>query len=174
MVSLGRSLALGLSVAVVAGCSTAAKPSADTTTVAAAPAATANSAADETAIRDLNASWFKIYNTHDAAALAALYADDAVLMMPGKQAIRGRDAIKAAYQKDMDEMAKAGNMNNQGSDSEAGVSGDVAWESNTFDITDKTGKKIDAGKYVTVFARKDGKWAIIRDIWNSDSGTATP
>ena len=174
MINIGRRLALSLSVVVVAGCSTAAKPPADTTAAAAAPAATTNTAADETAIGDLNASGFKIYNTHDAAALAALYADDAVLMMPGSQAVRGRDAIKAAYQKDMDAMAKAGSMNNQGSSSEVGVSGDVAWESNTFNITDKAGKTIDSGKYVTVFARKDGKWAIVRDIWNSDTGTATP
>ena len=58
--------------------------------------------------------------------------------------------------------------------SEIGASGDVAWESNTFTITDKAGKQIDAGKYVTVFAKKDGKWAIVRDIWNSDMGPATP
>ena len=54
------------------------------------------------------------------------------------------------------------------------ASGDLAYESNTFTITDKAGKKIDSGKYVTVFARKDGKWVIVRDIWNSDAGPATP
>ena len=136
--------------------------------------ATGTTAGDESAIRDLNASWFRIYNTHDAAALAALYADDAVLMMPGAPTVRGRDAIKAAYEKDMAVMAKAGNMNNEGSDSEISASGDLAYESNTFTITDKAGKKIDSGKYVTVFARKDGKWMIVRDIWNSDAGPATP
>lgn len=175
MISVGRSLALSLGVVLVASCSPAPKSSADTSAVAAAPAAAApNAAADESAIRDLNASWFRIYNRHDAAVLAALYADDAVLMMPGYPEARGRAAIQAAYQRDMDSMTKAGYMNNQGTNSEIGVSGDVAWESNSFNITDKAGKKIDAGKYVTVFARKDGKWAIIRDIWNSDAGTPTP
>jgi ketosteroid isomerase-like protein len=33
---------------------------------------------------------------------------------------------------------------------------------------------VDAGKYVTVFQRKDGKWRIIRDIWNSDNPPAPP
>ena len=84
----------------------------------------------------------------------------------------GRDAIKSAYQKDLDAMAKAGYSNNMGTGSEAGASGDLAWESNTFTVTDKSGKKIDSGKYITVFARKDGKWQIARDIWNSDMPAA--
>lgn len=174
MIGFGRSLAVSLAIVVVAGCNTTAKSSTDTSIVAAAPGATTSSAEDQNAIRELNASWFRIYNTHDAAALAELYADDAVLMMPGVPVVRGRDAIKTAYQKDMDAMTKAGNMNNQGSDSEIGTSGNLAYESNSFNITDKTGKKIDSGKYVTVFAKKDGKWVIVRDIWNSDSGPAVP
>lgn len=174
MIGFERRLALSLAVVLAAGCNTAPKSTADTSAAPAATAAAANTPADDSAIRDLNATWFRIYNTHDAAALAALYAEDAVLMMPGAAVARGREAIAAAYKKDMDGMAKSGYMNNEGSDSEVGTSGDLAWESNTFNITDKAGKKIDAGKYVTVFARKDGKWMIIRDIWNSDSAPATP
>ena len=174
MTGFGRTLAVSLAVVVVAGCTKAETPAADTAAVAAAATAPASSAADEAAIRDLNASWFRINNTHDAAALAALYADDAVLMMPGAPVARGREAIAAAYKKDMDVMAKSGWVNNQGSDSEIGLSGDLAYESNTFTIADKTGKKIDSGKYVTVFAKRDGKWVIVRDIWNMDTPTATP
>jgi hypothetical protein len=33
---------------------------------------------------------------------------------------------------------------------------------------------VDAGKYITVFQRKDGKWVIIRDTWNSDGAPAAP
>ena len=40
---------------------------------------------------------------------------------------------------------------------------------NTFKVTDKSGATVDAGKYLTPAARKDGKWRIIRDIWNSDN-----
>ena len=174
MTGIGRTIAVSLAVVVAAGCTKAEQSPADTTAVAAATAAPANTAADETAIRDLNTSWFRIYNTHDAAALAALYADDAVLMMPGSPVARGREAITAAYKKDMDAMAKSGMMNNEGTDSDIVASGDLAYESNTFTITDKNGKKIDSGKYVTVFAKRDGKWMIIRDIWNSDTGPATP
>ena len=165
---LQRSLTLGLTVVGIAGCTKPATPTADSTSIAATTIA-ADPAADEAAIRELNASWFKTYNSHDAAALAAFYADDAVLMMPGVPTTRGPEAIKAAYQRDMDGMAKGGFSNAIGADSEAGVSGDLAWESNTFTVTDKSGKKVDSGKYVTVFERRNGKWMIVRDIWNSDA-----
>jgi hypothetical protein len=49
---------------------------------------------------------------------------------------------------------------------------DLAWEWNTFAVTDNSGKTVDAGKYVTVYRKKDGKWLIIRDIWNSDNPPA--
>jgi len=31
---------------------------------------------------------------------------------------------------------------------------------------------VDAGKYLTVFQRRDEKWMIIRDTWNSDTAPA--
>src|SRR6185503_34426 len=166
MIQLTRSIASGIGAILIVGCSAGAKPSADST-AAPAPAAT-DAAADQQAIRDVNAAWFKSYNAHDAAALAALYADDAVLMVPGMPMARGREAIKSAYEPDVAAMAKAGYTNNEGSSPEYRVSGDLGIETNTFTVTDKSGKQIDAGKYVTVFSRKDGKWSITHDIWNSD------
>ncbi|MEP6509064.1 MAG: SgcJ/EcaC family oxidoreductase [Gemmatimonadales bacterium] len=174
MVRFNSASLLGVSIA-LAGCTAAAKPAADTaaTATASSVAAAPDMAADQQAIRDVNAAWFKAYNAHDASALAALYADDAVLYMPGQAMIRGRDAIKAAYKKDVDATAKASLLDNVGSGSEVGASGDLGWETNTFWITDKSGKKVDTGKYLTVFARKDGKWWIVRDIWNSDATAPT-
>jgi ketosteroid isomerase-like protein len=56
--------------------------------------------------------------------------------------------------------------------SEVGVSGDLGWIWNTFIVKDKAGTTVDASKYVTVVARRDGEWRIIRDIWNSDNPAA--
>jgi uncharacterized protein (TIGR02246 family) len=139
---------------------------------AAPPAAT--SAADEQAIRAINPAWFKAYNAGDVDGIVALYADDAVLNIPGVPAARGRAAIHEAYAKDIAASAAAGITNNQGANGEFGVSGDLGWEWNTYTVTDKSGATVDAGKYVTVYGRKDGKWLIIRDIWNSDSPPAPP
>jgi len=163
-----KSLVLGLGIILVGGCKPAA-PAADTTAVAAAPSA---SAADVVAVQDMSKAWYAHYNAHHPDSVAALYAEDAILMMPGVPMARGRDAIRAAYTKDIAAMEKSGNSDNRGNDSNITVSGDTGWESNTYTITDKSGKVIETGKYVTVFGRKDGKWAIVRDIWNNDGSPA--
>ena len=164
MVLSRRSLAL---VALVTACSKTEAPAADA--AANSPASASVSPADIMAVKALDSAWFAHYNANHPDSLAALYADDAVVMIPGMPMIRGRAAIQDGYRKDMGEMAKAGYINNVGKQSEISVSGDLGYESNVFTVTDKSGKQIDAGKYVTVFARKDGKWMIVRDIWNSDS-----
>lgn len=153
-----RSLAIiTVSLAVVMGCAKTAAPVVDT-------------AADEAAVRAINPSWFKAFNAGDADGIAALYAEDAVLSIPGAAAARGRTAIREAAAKDI--AAAAGLTNNSGTSPEFGVSGDLAWEWNTFTVTDASGATVDTGKYVTVYGRKDGKWMIIRDIWNSDTPPA--
>lgn len=157
-----------LGIVALAACTKAAPPASDTTAAMTPAAATAATPADEQAIRAINVAWFKAYNAHDVDGVTALYADDAVLNVPGMPAARGSAAIKEAYQKDIAAMTKAGYTNNQGSSDDVGVSGDLAWQWSTFTVTDKSGKTVDTGKYVTVFQRKDGKWLIIRDIWNSD------
>lgn len=134
----------------------------------------ANTAADEGAIRAINPAWFKAYNAGDADGIVALYAEDAVLNPPGAPPARGPAAIREFLAKDIAGLAASGATFNSGANPEFGVSGDLGWEWNTFTVTDETGATVDAGKYVTVYGRKDGKWLIIRDIWNSDAAPAAP
>jgi uncharacterized protein (TIGR02246 family) len=139
------------------------------------PAPVVDVAADEAAIRAINPSWFTAYNAGNVDQVAALYADDAVLSIPGVPAARGAAAIREALGKDHDATAAAGLTLNAGtSPADVGVSGDLGWEWNTFSVTDKAGATVDTGKYVTVYARRNGKWMIIRDIWNSDTPPAPP
>lgn len=147
------------SLVALAGCAKSAPPAADT-------------AADEAAVRAVNPAWFKAYNAGDVDAVAALYADDAVLNIPGQPPARGTAAIHESLAKDVAAGSGGGFSLNAPPTSEIGVSGDLAWEWNTFTVTDKSGKTVDAGKYVTVYKKKDGKWLIIRDIWNSDTPPA--
>ena len=137
-----------------------------------APPATA-AAADESAIRAVNIAWNKAYNAGDGAAVAALYADDAVLSAPGTPMVRGKVAITEYYVKDAAGFATTGFTVADDPVGELGQSGDLAWQSGTYKNTDKSGTTVDAGKFLTVFQRKDGKWAIIRDTWNSDTAPAT-
>ena len=159
--SLRSVVIVAASLVVLAGCAKTAPPAAD-------------AAADETAIRAINPAWFKAYNAGDADGITALYSEDAVLNIPGVPAVRGRAAIREAYVKDMAASAAGGLTDIQGPSGEFGVSGDLGWEWNTYTVTDKSGTTVDTGKYVTVYGKQNGKWLIIRDIWNSDTPPATP
>ena len=133
----------------------------------------ADVAADETAIRGINPQWFQAYAAGDADAMAALYAEDAVLSPPGAPPARGRAAIREYLAGAIAASKAAGLSFNPGPSPEFSVSGDLGWEWNTFGITVSSGTTVDSGKYVTVYGRRNGNWAIVRDIWNSDTPPAT-
>jgi ketosteroid isomerase-like protein len=83
-------------------------------------------------------------------------------------AARGQASIREFFVKDIAASASAGVATNGGPTTDVGISGDLGWEWGTFTVTNKSGATVDKGKYVTVYTKKDGKWLIIRDIWNSD------
>lgn len=139
---------------------------------ACAKTAAPDTAADADAIRAVNVAWNKAYNAGDGAAVAALYAEEAVLLAPGAPPERGKASISEYYAKDAAAFAAAGIMVTDAPTSDVAESGDLAWQSGTYKSADKSGAAVDAGKFLTVFERKDGKWMIIRDTWNSDTAPA--
>jgi uncharacterized protein (TIGR02246 family) len=161
MIHLKSAAIVAVSVLALAGCAKSAPPAADT-------------AEDEAALRTMGVEWFKAYNAGNVDSVAALYADDAVLNNPGAPPARGAAAVREALAKDIAASSGAGISLNPGATADIGVSGDLGWEWNTFTATDKSGATVDAGKYLTVFEKKDGKWRMIRDIWNSDTPPAAP
>lgn len=167
MIRFKKASIVALGIVALVGCTKSAPSVSDTTSVAATGTAP-DAAADEQAIRAINPAWFKAYNARDVDGVVALYADDAVFNAPGTPAAHGRAAMRELFQKDIQGATRAGYTDTQGSNGEFGVSGDLGWEWNTFTVADKSGARVDAGKYVTVYARRNGKWLIIRDIWNSD------
>src|ERR1700730_15601193 len=155
MINFRKLVVLAASLAALVACAKTTPPAPDT-------------AADEPAIRVAHIAWYKAYNAGDGAAVAALYAEDAVLSAPGAPAARGNAAIRESYVKDLAAFGAAGLAFVDGPTSDVGESGDLAWQWGTFKVTDKSGAAVEAGKYLTVFQRKNGKWMIIRDTWNSD------
>jgi ketosteroid isomerase-like protein len=146
-------LAMVASVAVLTACTSA---------------ATSDTTADQAAIRGAAHVWYEAFNNGDAAAVAALYADDAVLAAPNVPAVKGNAAIRDLIATDIDTFRSSGLTVTQGATSDVGVSGDVAWLSDTWTVTDKNGATVDVGKALTIFQRRGGKWLMIRDTWNSD------
>src|SRR5512141_1132788 len=54
-------------------------------------------AASKHGLQTVDGAWVKAMLANDAAACAALYADDAVMVLPGSGAIKGKKAIADAY-----------------------------------------------------------------------------
>src|SRR5215472_16715307 len=131
-----------------------------------------SAAADMKAIKAVNVAWNKDYNAGDGAAVAALYAEDAVLSVPGVPPMRGKAAINAYYLKDAPSTVAAGITVADDPASDVGQSLDLAWQWGTYRNTDKAGTVVATGKYLTVFERRGGKWKIVRDMWNSDTPAA--
>lgn len=128
-----------------------------------------NQTAEEKAVRSMGQEWFKSYASGDVSGLVALYADDAVVNPPDMPPARGQAAIRDYFTKDI---AAANGVNlNPGPNPEITVSGDLAFEWNTYTVTDKSGATVGTGKYLTAYTKRDGKWLVIRDIWNSDAPT---
>ena len=128
----------------------------------------ADSAKEVAALRAVDQDWVKAYNAGDADALASLYDEQAVLLPPGAPAVNGRPAIKAFFAKDTAESRKAGVTFSLGAKPVGGVSGDMGWQSGSYAVTDRAGKVVEAGKYLSVSVLKGGKWLYVRDTWNAD------
>ena len=156
MITFKRALILAVSLIAVAGTA----PAADTTT-------------DTAAIRAVNAAWAKAYNAGDADALVALYAEDAVVFPPAAPAARNRAAIRKFFTQDIAASKAAGGTIHLAT-GDVDASGNLAWESGTFKVTNKSGATVETGKYLSVFQKRNGKWLLYRDIWNSDAASATP
>ena len=102
------------------------------------------------------------FASNDGAALAALYSDDAVVMPPGGEFVKGRAAIDATFA----EVNPAGiTMDLEVSD--LMVSGDLVVDTGGWTATDPAGTHLDHGKYLAVWKKTDHGWKMVRDIWNS-------
>jgi ketosteroid isomerase-like protein len=135
-------------------------------------ASAADAAKEIAALKAADQNWEKAYNAGNADAVAKLYDEQAVLLPPGAPGVSGRAAIKAFFAKDIAESQKAGVAFILGPNPSGGATGDMGWQSGTYVVKDKAGKVLEAGKYLSVSRRKDGKWLYVRDTWNADGAPA--
>ena len=125
------------------------------------PSTTLGQAA-QTAITEVNEGWEAAYNAADGAGVAALYTDDAILLPPGSEPVKGREAIEAFWQSSVESGTqvelKMGELEDHG---------DTAIEVSYFVMTAADGEHADHGKYIVVWKKVDGSWKMHRDIFNS-------
>jgi uncharacterized protein (TIGR02246 family) len=141
----GIGLACLLSAALVSACASTPKP----------PEAGARQAIEAAVRRYVTAS-----NEGDAKALADLYADDAVLLPPDHEPVRGREAIGAYWSQGTDEGLEVTTLAVE-------VDGDLGYLVGRYNLPATEEEPADSGKYVMCLKRqRDGSWKLTADIWN--------
>jgi uncharacterized protein (TIGR02246 family) len=114
-------------------------------------------------IQKLDNAWSAAFNTGDAAAVAAMYADNAYVLPAGHDMVKGRAAIAAFWKEETQQLGNA-----------RLVVVDVlllapraAREIGTFSFETKAQPPQPVtGKYVVVWRRIGNRWLLATDIWN--------
>lgn len=114
-------------------------------------------------------AWAKAMIANDAAACAALYAEDAVLVLPGTGQIKGRKAIEAAY---AGWMAQVKVLDARITHSEYRSAGDLSTGWGTWKVVSEPragGAAItETGSFTAVAAKKNGRWMYLSDHASAD------
>ncbi len=109
--------------------------------------------------------WRDAYNAGDTSAVAALYAEDGMLMPPNAETAKGHEAIEACVKTLMTELpGKISTVTVH-----TGSSGDLGFAQGTYSFVDDDGNTTDNGKWLMVLEKVKGKWDIQHDIFNSDN-----
>jgi uncharacterized protein (TIGR02246 family) len=141
----------------------------------AAPALPDTHDADVKAISDNETQWNSDWAAKDADKIASHYSDDAVLMAPGMDAMKGKDAIKGALGGMLAD--KAISLTFKASMVDVSKSGDLGYTQGDYQMTmtdPKTHKPAtDHGTYVTTYRKQaDGSWKAVADIATSGAPPA--
>uniref|UniRef100_Q01XW8 Ketosteroid isomerase-like protein n=1 Tax=Solibacter usitatus (strain Ellin6076) TaxID=234267 RepID=Q01XW8_SOLUE len=131
-------------------------------------AATDSRAANENAIRELDAQWSKAASANDLDATVSFYSDDATLLPPNAPIRVGKQAIRAVW---AELLAPGTSVSWQVSKVEVSQAGDLAYLIGTYVVTmkDPQGKPVtDKGKLLEVWKPIGGKWKAVADTYNSD------
>jgi uncharacterized protein (TIGR02246 family) len=115
----------------------------------------------------LHNTWMAAFNSRDPEALAAMYAEDAVLLPPDAPAVFGRDAIRASFA----DVFAANDLKVEIEALETVIEGSLAYVAGRYRMWTGEGQLVDRGKYLEIWRVRDGKWLIHRDIHNSSLPT---
>jgi uncharacterized protein (TIGR02246 family) len=133
-------------------------------------AVSAQNAAVKAAIDANNKKFGAAVAAGNAAGVAGLYTDDAMVLPPNGESVSGRAAIEKLF----GTLVAAGIKEITLTATEVEAHGDAATEIGMYSVKDGTGKEIDRGKYMVAWKRVQGQWKLHRDIWNSNLPAAAP
>lgn len=129
------------------------------------PSRAADAGETRTAILALEKKYDEAYNKGDAAALASLYLDDAQILSPDKDPVKGRPAIQEHWQAEIKTSVAAGEKN-YSEPLEIEDHGSVAHETGKWFAKKADGTVMQEGRYFVLWKKKAGQWKIYRETWN--------
>ena len=116
-------------------------------------------------IEKLNDVWTATFNKGDAAAVAALYTEDAYVLPPGSAMVKGRAAIEGFWRQAAQQMGDA----KLTTVDVLPLGRSAAREIGTVALKTKSQPPQEVvGKYVVVWRKVGRDWKLATDIWNTD------
>jgi uncharacterized protein (TIGR02246 family) len=124
----------------------------------------AAAAQSKAAIQKEDDKWAETFNKGDGTALATMYTEDAYLLPPGGDMMKGRSAIGEFWQKQMQQI---GDVKCTALDVKP-LGRNAAREVGTCTFKTKAQPPQDGAlKYAVVWERERGQWKLLQDIYNS-------
>jgi ketosteroid isomerase-like protein len=114
------------------------------------------------------------YNAGDIDAMLAKFAPDAVVMPPQSPSSSGSDEVRKLWTEGSASLREEGIAVVIKDDDSARAFGDVGWHTGSYGYRNASGQDEPGGHYVGAWENRDGKWLIVRFMWNEDHVAPTP
>lgn len=140
------------------------------TLLAAALALAGAAAGKEGPLDGMSKKFEDLMRQGDTTGAAAMYAENAVVMPPNHSPVAGRTDIAALFKGYTD----AG-FSLKLTPTDSWIDGALGARSGSYVLLDKDQKEAEHGKWLEVWKQgADGKWWLVRDMWNSDDPPPPP
>jgi ketosteroid isomerase-like protein len=112
----------------------------------------------------VSAAWSNAFDSGNAAALAALYADNARSLPPEGGALVGRGQIESYWRGDIGE----GGVTTKLTTTDAVTRGDLLQVEGTYEVNGADNVELAKGQYQQLWARAENGWLLQREMWRMD------
>ena len=113
---------------------------------------------------EVTATWANAYDASDAAALAALYADDAHSLPPGGAPLVGRNQIESYWRDDMGEGGPVTKL----TPTAAIAQGAFVHIEGTYQVEGQDKMELARGQYHQLWTRTGDGWRLERELWRME------
>jgi uncharacterized protein (TIGR02246 family) len=122
-------------------------------------------AQDKATIEKLNDVWTAAFNKGDAAAVAAMYTEDAYVLPPGAELIKGRAAIEGFWRQAAQQIGDAKLTTVDVLPLGPGAAREIGKV--TLKTKSQPSQEI-VGKYAVVWLKVGADWKLATDVWNTN------